>query len=135
MVIQMTNLKPLLTLAGLVVAATFAANAQDIAGDWQGTPLAGGVELRLVLHITKNDDGTFKATLDSVDQPGGNGIPVSSISLKDSKLSLGLAAVHATYEGEVATGGKTISGSWTQGAALPLEFKRAAAPVKPASPA
>ncbi len=36
--------------------------AQDIAGDWQGTlsPM-GDVELRLVLHITKNPDGTLKA--------------------------------------------------------------------------
>ena len=70
MVIQMTNLKLLLMLVGLVVTATYAANAQDIAGDWQGTLLADGVELRLVLHITKNDDGTLKATLDSVDSTG-----------------------------------------------------------------
>src|SRR5664279_2880599 len=131
----MINLKPMLTFAGLVAAGTCAASAEDVAGDWQGTLSAGGAELRLVLHIAKNDDGTLKATLDSVDQPGGNGIPVSSISLKDSKLSLGLAAVHATYEGNGATGGKTISGAWTQGAALPLEFKRTVAPVKPAKPA
>jgi hypothetical protein len=134
-VTQKINMKQTLRLAALVMAATYAASAQDVAGDWQGTLSANGAELRLVLHIAKNADDTLKATIDSVDQPGGNGIPVSSISLKDSKLSLGLAAVHATYEGNVAAGGKTISGTWTQGAALPLEFKRAAALVKPASPA
>jgi hypothetical protein len=104
------------------------AQAQDISGDWQGTLSAGGAELRLVLHLTKSADGSFTATLDSVDQ-GTNGIPVNSVSLNDSKLSLGIDAVHGTYEGEVAADGKSISGTWSQGAALPLEFKRAV-PVK-----
>src|SRR5579863_10776486 len=85
-----------LIFAILVVAATVA-QAQDIAGDWQGTLNTGAGELRLVLHITKAADGALKATLDSVDQ-GANGIPVSSLSLKSSKLSLGVDAVHGTYE-------------------------------------
>jgi fermentation-respiration switch protein FrsA (DUF1100 family) len=109
--------------------STALAQAQDIAGDWQGTLSAGGAELRLALHIAKSADGSFTATLDSVDQ-GANGIPVSSISLKDSKLSLGIDAVHGTYEGNVAADGKSISGTWSQGSALPLEFKRAVAPLK-----
>ena len=122
-------MKRILILVALVVAATFAA-AQDIAGDWQGTLSAGGAELRLVLHITKAPDNSLKATLDSIDQPGANGIPVNSVTLKDSKLSLDVAAVHGTYEGKVAADGKTITGTWTQNQALPLEFKRAAAPAK-----
>ncbi len=130
-------MKRILTLILLTLAASLC-RAQDIAGDWQGTLSAGGAELRLVLHITKAADGSLKATLDSVDQ-GANGIPVSSISLKDSKLSLGIEAVHGTYEGTVAADAKTISGTWTQASALPLEFKRATAPVKtehkPAKPA
>jgi fermentation-respiration switch protein FrsA (DUF1100 family) len=127
-----TVMKAILILAAQVVtAASFAnaqVNAQDIAGDWEGT-LHAGADLRLVLRVTKGDDGVLKATLDSVDQ-GANGIPVSSISLKDSKLNLGVEAVHGTYEGKVAADGKTISGTWSQGQPLPLEFKRAAAPVK-----
>ena len=106
------------------------APAQDIAGDWQGTLHAGAAELRLVLHITKAPDNTLKATIDSIDQPGGNGIPVSSISLKDSKLNLGIDAVHGTYEGKVAADAQTITGTWTQATPLPLEFKRATAPIK-----
>jgi fermentation-respiration switch protein FrsA (DUF1100 family) len=113
----------------LLLAASFA-HTQDIAGDWQGTLSAGGTELRLVLHITKSSDGSLKATLDSIDQPGANGIPVNSITLKDSKLDLDVAAVHGTYEGKVAADAKTITGTWSQGAALPLEFKCAASAVK-----
>ena len=122
-------MKRTFTLAALVAAAACLAGAQDVVGDWQGTLSANGAELRLVLHIMKGADGALKATLDSVDQ-GANGIPVSSISLKDSKLNLGLNAVHGTYEGKVATDGKTITGTWSQSQPLPLEFKRATAPVK-----
>jgi len=130
-------MKRILILIALTISATLV-HAQDIAGDWQGTLSAGGAELRLVLHVTKNADGSLKAILDSIDQPGANGIPVSSISLKDSRLNLGVDAVHGTYEGKVAADTKTISGTWTQGQPLPLEFKRAAAPIntehKPAKP-
>ncbi len=108
-----------------------ASHAQNIAGDWQGTLKVGGAELRLVLHVAKNTDGSLKATLDSVDQ-GANGIPVTSISLKDSKLNFTVDAVHGTYEGKVTSDGNEISGTWTQGQALPLSFKRTAAPVKTA---
>jgi len=121
-------MKRILILAALVVTASVA-QAQEIAGDWQGTLSAGGAELRLVLHVAKAADGSLKATLDSVDQ-NSNGIPVSSITFKDSKLSLGIEAVHGTYEGKLAADGKTISGTWTQGSSLPLDFKRATAPIK-----
>jgi pimeloyl-ACP methyl ester carboxylesterase len=117
-------MKAILILAAQVVAGASLVSAQDIAGDWQGTLAANGAELRLVLHVTNSDGGGLKASLDSVDQ-NANGIPVSSISLKDSKLSLGVDAVHGTYEGQVAADGKTISGTWSQGQSLPLDFKRA----------
>jgi hypothetical protein len=126
-------MKRILILAALILATSIVAasqaQAQDIAGDWQGALNTGAGELRLVLHITKGADGALKATLDSVDQ-GSNGIPVSSISFKSSKLSLGIDAVHGTYEGTVAADGKTISGTWSQGAALALDFKRATTPIK-----
>jgi len=122
-------MKRILILA-MIVAATTLARAQDITGNWQGTLSAGGAELRLVLHVSKATDGNLKATIDSIDQPGGNGIPVSSIALKDSKLSFGVEKVGGTYEGKVAANGDTISGTWTQAQAIPLEFKRATAPFK-----
>jgi uncharacterized protein len=106
--------------------------AQDITGDWKGSLDAGLATLHLVLHVTKSPDGALKATLDSVDQKA-LGIPVSSVTLKDSKLSLGVDAVHGTYEGTVAADGKTISGTWSQGTHLALEFKRVTEekPVQP----
>ena len=122
-------MKGILTVALLLAAATIT-QAQDIAGDWQGSLNAGGQQLRLVLHVTKAPDNSLKATLDSIDQPGGNGIPVSSITLKDSKLNLEIEAVHGSYEGKVSADAQTITGTWSQGADLPLEFKRATAASK-----
>jgi fermentation-respiration switch protein FrsA (DUF1100 family) len=125
-------MKKVIVAAAVVLLAFCAANAQDIAGDWEGT-LHAGADLHLLLHITKGDGGGLKATLDSVDQ-GTNGIPVSSITLKDYKLSLGVDAVHGAYEGKVSSDGNTITGTWTQGQPLPLDFKRSAKEHKPAKP-
>ena len=123
-------MKRVLILVGLLVAASLA-QAQDVAGDWQGTLNAGGAELRLVLHITKAADGSLKAVLDSIDQPGANGIPVKSATLKDSKLNLDVDLIKGTYEAKVAADTKTISGTWTQNEqSFPLEFKRGAPPAK-----
>jgi fermentation-respiration switch protein FrsA (DUF1100 family) len=127
----------LLAVLVVALAASFL-SAQDITGDWQGTLNAGGTDLRLVLHITKAKDGSLTATLDSIDQ-GANGIPVSSVTLQNSKLNLGVDAVHGTYEGTVGADGNSISGTWSQGSSLPLEFKRVAATpakteAKPAKP-
>jgi len=123
----------IIALAGTLFAAC-AANAQEIAGDYQGTLHAGAADLRLVLHITKGDGGALKATLDSVDQ-AANGIPVTSITFKDSKLSLGIDTVHGTYEGKVSSDGLSITGTWTQGQPLPLDFKRSTTPLKEPKPA
>ncbi len=115
-------------LSALLFLIPAAAHSQDVAGDWQGT-LHAGMDLHLVLHITKGDGGALKATLDSVDQ-GAYGIPVSSISLKNSNLTLGVDAVHGTYEGKLSGDGNTMSGTWTQGQTLPLDFKRSAAKIE-----
>jgi uncharacterized protein len=120
-------------LACSLVVLIGMSHAQDVTGDWQGTLHAGAADLHLVLHIGKSDNGALKATLDSVDQ-AANGIPVSSISLKDSKLSLAVELVHGTYDGKLSSDGATISGTWSQGQALPLDFKRAAAPIPAAKP-
>jgi pimeloyl-ACP methyl ester carboxylesterase len=122
-------MRRLLVVLMLGLGAAGAASAQNLGGDWQGTLKVGEAELRLVLHITKAGDGSWKGTLDSVDQ-GANGIPVTSISLKESKLKFVVDEVKGSYEGTVNAGATEISGTWTQSQSLPLAFKRATTPVK-----
>ena len=121
----------LIALALTALAPLGWAQAQ-IAGDWQGV-LAG--QLHLTLHITAGKDSALAATLDSVDQ-GAMAIPVTSVTLKDSRLSLTVDAVHGTYKGTVNKDGSEIDGTWSQGQPIELNFKRTVpqAEAKPAAP-
>lgn len=119
-----------------------AASRAGIAGDWKGTLNAGGVELRLVLHL-KAADGALTGTLDSVDQ-GANGIPVSSAAVNGDKVKLTVDAVRGVYDGVLNADGSEMKGTWSQGQPLELNFKRAsggadgaaatASEAKPAAP-
>jgi len=118
-------------LAMAVLVAVFAplSGAQSqLAGEWQGTLVASGAQLRLVLHVSTGKDGAIQATLDSVDQ-GAMGIPVSSISLKGSTLTVD--AVQGTFEGTVNKDATEVDGTWSQGSPLALHFKRVAAQPAP----
>ncbi|HEX9003218.1 MAG TPA: hypothetical protein VGB07_25145 [Blastocatellia bacterium] len=113
-----------------------AARAQAVEGDWEGTLKVGDAELRLALHVKKDDKGALKATFDSVDQ-GAMGIPVSSVSFSDGTLKFAMDNAQASYEGKLDAGKNVISGNWSQGgAAFPLEFARAKprAEAKPRTP-
>jgi hypothetical protein len=100
------------------------ANAQTVEGDWQGTIKADDLELRLRLHVTKDEKGTLKATIDCIDQ-GVRGLPIDAISLKDSTLNFELEVAGASYEGKINADHTRISGVFTQaGMSIPLEFTR-----------
>ena len=118
-----------LMMAALIICTAPVACANSVVGDWQGTLKVGEAELRLVLHITAGGDGGLKATLDSPDQ-NANGIPVTSVTLKGSKLNFEVESIHGTYEGTVNADATEIKGNWTQMQPLPLDFKRATAPIK-----
>ena len=114
-------------MASLALCSEVLFPRRTLQGDWHGTLKTGGPDLRLVLHIAKADDGSLKATLDSVDQ--GTNIPVTSATLQNSTLKLAVDAVHGTYEGKVNADATSITGTWSQGQSLPLEFQRG--PGKP----
>src|SRR5262249_5483247 len=66
----------------------------------------------------------WKASMYSIDQTT-DAIPVSSLTLAGSNLKFTVEAVRGAYEGKVSAGGASIDGTWKQGAALPLELRRA----------
>ncbi|MFQ5632902.1 MAG: alpha/beta hydrolase family protein, partial [bacterium] len=97
----------------------------DISGTWQGAlKISGGMELRIVFHISKNEDGSYGAKLDSPDQ-GAAGIPVGTVIFKDNHLRLDVPVVAGKYEGDLKENSQTIEGEWSQGGmSLPLVLKR-----------
>ncbi len=97
---------------------------QDIADTWQGT-LHAGKDLRTVVKITRADGGGYKAVFYSIDQ-GGDGLPVTKITLDGTTVKMSLTAIGGAYEGTLSPDGKSILGNWTQGPnPLPLNLTRA----------
>jgi fermentation-respiration switch protein FrsA (DUF1100 family) len=93
-------------------------------GRWTASLEAGEAILHLVLHVSKAEDGSLKATIDSLDQ-GVYGIEVTSFTQKDSILQFSVSSVGASFEGKIAADRRSIEGDWMQGSAsLPLVFHR-----------
>jgi hypothetical protein len=100
------------------------ANAQTIEGSWQATINVNDVELRLRLHVTKDEKGMLKATWDNIDR-GARGLPISAISLKDSTLKFEREVAGWSYEGKVNADYTRIIGTVTHGGvSRALEFTR-----------
>jgi uncharacterized protein (TIGR03435 family) len=124
-----------LVLIALIAVGVAFAQGQDLTGQWQGTLHGPGRDLRVVIKVTKGDDGALKAMFYSIDQ-GGQGIGVSSISLQGSTVKFSIVGIGGTYQGELAAGGGSIKGTWTQGPApAPLDLDRVAADAAWAIPA
>ncbi|HYL86992.1 MAG TPA: alpha/beta fold hydrolase [Candidatus Angelobacter sp.] len=97
-----------------------------IEGEWVGSLQAGDAVLHLVLHISKAPDGSYKATIDSLDQ-GVYGIEVTSLTLVASTLRFSVSSVVASYEGKILANSAVMEGVWSQGnTGLPLAFHRQA---------
>lgn len=110
-------------IAWITLAATATLCAQPgIEGTWQGTLDAGAMKLRLGLHVTKSASGELSSTLDSIDQRA-MGIP-AKVTFSGSTLHLELPSLGAKYDGTLSADGKEISGTFVQGATLPLAFRR-----------
>jgi len=96
-------------------------------GNWSGSLQAGEAVLHLVLHVSKYEDGAFKATIDSLDQ-GVYGIEVTAFTQNGFDVRFSVSSVAASYEGKIAADHSGIQGVWSQGnVGIPLSFHRQAA--------
>jgi pimeloyl-ACP methyl ester carboxylesterase len=99
------------------------AKPATLEGRWAGTLQAGDAVLHLVLHLSKASDGSWKATIDSLDQ-GVFAIEASATTLDNATLTLTVSSVGASYVGKISAAHQTIDGLWSQGGAgLPLVFR------------
>ena len=127
--------------ATMVWSAVFAVStisstrAAEPVGAWQGTlKVVPGVELRLVLNVSKSGDG-LKATFDSPDQ-GSVGQLVDAISVDGGKLVFANKAIKGEYQGMINESGTEFVGTWTQGGKpFPLTLTKTDKPLKLAIPA
>ena len=103
-----------------VLAFSFGFN---LAGDWAGNLEVQGTSLKIVFHITQNEDGSYSSTMDSPAQ-NAFGLPVAATTVTADTLILDVAVAQGNYTGVIDKENKTISGTWSQGAyKLPLVLK------------
>lgn len=106
------------------VPATAVSANTPLAGLWVGPLNTGGVTLRLAVHISAQPGGAYSSTLDSLDQ-GALGLPIAATTFAKNTLTLALPALKAQFTGTLSADGKTLIGTWTQGAnPLPLTLSK-----------
>jgi predicted acyl esterase len=122
-----------LALAGILAASAplFAADSpyQPIVGTWMGPLTIMGTQLRIAFNISIAEDGSLKATLDSVDQ-GAFGIPIETATYEGGVLKLVAGSIGGEWEGKLDTATDELKGQWKQsGMTFELNLKRQAGAV------
>ena len=107
----------------LTAAIALAQKPPPVTGDWTGALTVGNGSLRLALHVKADAAGKLSVTLDSLDQHA-MGLAGSNAALKGKTFSFKIPSVSGTYTGTLADDGDSISGTWSQGVPLPLDFSR-----------
>ncbi len=96
---------------------------KEMEGIWNGAVDVNGKQLRLVLKMSNQRDGTSTGSLASIDQ-GGIELPVAIIQ-KDANLTLDVKVTGGSYVGALNAAGTELVGTFTtQGVVLPLTFRR-----------
>jgi uncharacterized protein (TIGR03435 family) len=118
--------KLMLYVLAIVAMLGSGLRAQEVVGDWQGTLHAGGKDLRLVLSIYKGDKDGLSAKFYSLDQAGGRPFVASSVTRQGTNVKVAIDSIGGTYEGKLSADGKSMVGTWTQGATgLPVAMVKA----------
>jgi uncharacterized protein (TIGR03435 family) len=96
--------------------------AQNITGNWQGTLEIPQRKVRVVFKIGLEND-KLEATAYTVDQPSP---PIAATITRDgSTVKMTVPSIGGTYEGKLSADGNSITGTFSQGAQLPLTLVRA----------
>lgn len=106
--------------APAVPARAAAPPPRAIEGDWRGQ-LAN---LRVVLHIKADTDGTLRGTLDSPDQ-NATGLVADGVALDGDSLHVDMSSIGARLDGTFDAVQKRITGTWRQAqAVVPLVLEK-----------
>lgn len=101
----------------------------NFSGTWNATLNVAG-EIHLILHVTQLQDGTYSATFDSPDQ-NVSGIKCDTVIIKtdaqSDTLTFTINKFRVAYSGKLVND-STLSGTFTQGVNIPLDFHRSFIP-------
>jgi non-heme chloroperoxidase len=100
--------KLMLWMMALAALLGSALEAQNLAGNWQGTLQAGQQKVRFVFRIALEDD-KLTATLYTVDQPSP---PIATTIKRDgSTVKITMPSFNGNYEGKLSGDGNSIAGT------------------------
>lgn len=105
-----------------------AAKPSAVDGIWLGEIKTDADEIRVQIQVKSDTTGKEYCTFDSLDQDV-SGLDCANVVFADSKFSFDIPAVKGTWTGSLSTDGKTLTGTWTQGKPLPLNFTRQATAI------
>jgi hypothetical protein len=101
-----------------------AAVSKDVEGAWNGTLDVQGRQLRLVLKLANQPDGSSLGSMISVDE-GGVELPLT-IAQKGASLSLDVRVIGSNWSGDLNAAHNELVGMYrlSEGMTLPLTFRR-----------
>jgi pimeloyl-ACP methyl ester carboxylesterase len=111
-----------LLLFQLVMIIVMSSAAQDrFIGIWEGK-ISAGVDVRMIIHVSKTADGQYGVSLDSPDQ-GIKGIPASSVRLTADSIYVEVSGGSVRYAGKIVND-SLINGQFSQGRSFPVNMKK-----------
>jgi pimeloyl-ACP methyl ester carboxylesterase len=128
---RLISIAAFLLAALLAPAAHAQAGPEAWTGDWHGALALPTGRLRLVLTIRQGAGGALTGEAESPDQAPGRKIPLTAIAIANGRLTFSIAAIGARYEGVRQPEARRFSGTFTQGASLPLDLARGAGAADP----
>ena len=97
---------------------------KELEGTWNGALDVNGGQMRLIVRMANQPDGTATGTIVSQDGSGVE-IPIA-MTQKASSLTIDVTSVGASYVGVLNASGTELVGTWTQGSStLPLTLRLA----------
>ena len=96
--------------------------SQDITGSWNGILKVQGMQLSLVFHISKTENG-FSSTMDSPDQKAF-GIPVTTTNFENSNLKIAVANARIEYEGILGSDAIIVGNFKQAGQSIPMNLSK-----------
>lgn len=107
----------------LEVPAKIAAIAKDLEGSWNATLNTRGIDVRLVLTMANQPDGSATASIVNMDD--GLEIPVTAIAQQAANLTLEIKAISGSYTAAINKDGTELVGTFSEhGKTAPLTFRR-----------
>lgn len=114
-----------LMTAGFLVVLPMGAPAQSakpgrtVEGRWEATARMGTTEVRFILNLRKNADGTFGGTYRGIEQ--GPDWPLETpllmkgtVMVDGDRVRFYPGAISGVFEGALGSSGVEITGKWTQ---------------------